>query len=75
MKFLFRFPYTFSLQEGSLDSLLKDGPKTGAASECSGECVSGGKKGRHGKCLLSTEFAVGFGRRGDWMFYHTRIRE
>nr|CAD2124987.1 unnamed protein product [Meloidogyne enterolobii] len=67
------FPYTFSLQEGSLDSLLKDGPKTGAASECSGECVSGGKKGRHGKCLLSTEFAVAFGRRGDKMLYNMHI--
>ncbi|CAK5078105.1 unnamed protein product [Meloidogyne enterolobii] len=67
------FPYTFSLQEGRLVDLLDKGPKTGAPIGCSKECKSEGNKGRHGQCLLSTEFAVAFGRRGDKMLYNMHI--
>nr|CAD2190467.1 unnamed protein product [Meloidogyne enterolobii]CAD2196941.1 unnamed protein product [Meloidogyne enterolobii] len=63
------FPFTFSLPEEGFKKLVDSGLQTGAASECNKLCV----EERSGKCLLSTDFAVAFGRRGDWMLYNVHI--
>uniref|UniRef100_A0A915NBQ2 Uncharacterized protein n=1 Tax=Meloidogyne floridensis TaxID=298350 RepID=A0A915NBQ2_9BILA len=58
------FPFTFSLPEDGFKKLVDKGLQTGASSECHQDCVSTAPKtGRHGKCLVSTEFAAAFGRR------------
>lgn len=69
----FRFPFTFSLPEEGFKKLVDSGIQTGPTSACSDKCND--SKGRNGQCLLSTEFAAAFGRRGDQMFYIVHIGE